>query len=58
VVLKSQDLIYDKFFSYFKDLKYDFNKKLFDFNKNYILNIELLLKPIRKEIKENHFVYS
>jgi hypothetical protein len=56
--LKSQDLIYDKFFSYFKDLKYDFNKKLFDFNKNYILNIELLLKPIRKEIKENHFVYS
>lgn len=58
IVLKSQDLIYDKFFSYFKDLKYDFNKNLFDFNKNYILNIELLLLPIKKNITKNHFVYS
>lgn len=58
IVLKSQDLIYDKFFSYFKDLEYDFKKNLFDFKKNYILNIELLILPIKKNITKNHFVYS
>ncbi|BDV03675.1 MAG: hypothetical protein HPPSJP_3960 [Candidatus Hepatoplasma scabrum] len=58
IILKSQDLVYDNFFSYFQYLKYDFNKNLFDFNKNYILNIELLLLPLKKHINKNHFVYS